>query len=172
MRFGKVVMFFLLQGLAVVALLCYFGLWMINGKTTATIVRPYYSNTINVNYQVKEQFYTGSYSRYDVPFSARTVTIRYLLFRPASSKINSFMGIAAEPLAWWLVFLLASAMLLLMPNTVFSKGTIFQVHKSFPWISMEEYFPENASWWWYEKTGPTYQSSKSEQKFLQNNSNA
>ncbi len=51
------------------------------------------------------------------------------------------MGLYAEPLGWWLVFLLASSMLLLMPNTVFSKGTKFQLQKSFPWISMDEYFP-------------------------------
>lgn len=61
------------------------------------------------------------------------------------------MGIAAEPLAWWLVFLLASAMLLLTHNTVFSRGTIFQIQKKFPWLSMDEYFPEDARWW-YEKT--------------------
>lgn len=51
------------------------------------------------------------------------------------------MGIFAEPLAWWLVFLIASAMLLLTNNAVFSKGTIFILQKKFPWISMEEFFP-------------------------------
>lgn len=152
MRFGKLTMFFLLQAIAAFLLLCYFGLWMINGKATGTVVRPYFSNTLTVSYSVNNQEYIGSYSRYDIPFSARSVTVRYLLFHPSSSRINSFMGIAAEPLAWWLVFLLASAMLLLTHNTVFSRGTIFQIQKKFPWLSMDEYFPEDARWWWYEKT--------------------
>jgi hypothetical protein len=69
------------------------------------------------------------------------VQVRYLKFHPQTSRVNSFMGIWAEPLGWWGVFLLASAMLLLTQNAVFSKGTIFQLHKKFPWISMEEYFP-------------------------------
>ena len=47
----------------------------------------------------------------------------------------------------WLVFLIASSMLLLMTNTVFSKGTMFQLHKKFPWISMDEYFPQPGGWY-------------------------
>jgi hypothetical protein len=51
------------------------------------------------------------------------------------------MGMFAEPLAWWLVFLIASSMLFLMDNTVFSRGTTFLLQKKFPWLSMDEYFP-------------------------------
>ncbi len=152
MRFGKLTMFLILQSIIAVLMLFYFGLWMINGKTTATIVRPFYANTISAVYTVGSESYSASYSRYDVPYSARSVEIRYLLFKPSSSRINSFMGMAAEPFGWWLVFLLASGMLLLMPNTVFSRGTIFQIQKKFPWISMDEYFPERSSWWNNQRT--------------------
>jgi hypothetical protein len=38
-------------------------------------------------------------------------------------------------------------MLLLMPNAVFSRGTVFQLQKKFPWILMDEYFPEPRSWY-------------------------
>lgn len=165
MRFGKLTMFLLLHALAALVLLFYFGLWMIDGRTKATIVRPFYANTITATYTVQNQSYTASYSRYDIPYSARSVDIRYLLFRPASSRINSFMGLAAEPFGWWLVFLLASAMLLLMPNTVFSRGTVFQIHKKFPWISMDEYFPEEAGWWNYQRTKQKAKKEKS-QKLL------
>jgi hypothetical protein len=73
----------------------------------------------------------------------------------------------AEPLAWWLVFLLASAMLLLMPNTVFSRGTMFQLQKKFPWISMDEYFPAPGNW--YRREKGKYYSSKKPKRLSRNN---
>lgn len=146
MRFGKLKMFLLLQGIAVFVLLCYFSIWMISGKATGTLIRPYYSNTMNISYKVGSKTYTRSYARYDVPFGELKIPIRYLSFLPSSSRVDSFMGLLAEPLGWWLVFLLASSMLLLTDNTVFSKGTVFQTHKKFPWLSMEEYFPATGEW--------------------------
>lgn len=143
-------MFLLLQGIALFILLCYFGVWLFSVKATGIVVPPYYSNNINISYKAGTQQFTNSYSRYDIPYAKRTVTIRYLLFYPSSSRVNSFMGFFAEPLAWWLVFLLASAMLLLTHNTVFSRGTVFELHRKFPWISMEEYFPD-AGGWYYER---------------------
>ena len=159
MRFGKLKMFLLLQGIAVFVLLCYFSIWMISGKTTGTLIRPYFSNTMNISYQVGPKTYTRSYARYDVPFGELKVPIRYLLFSPSSSRVDSFMGLLAEPLGWWLVFLLASSMLLLTDNTVFSKGTVFQIHKKFPWLSMEEYFPAAGEWksYYTERKKPSQQ---------------
>jgi hypothetical protein len=61
------------------------------------------------------------------------------------------MGILAEPLAWWLFFSLAIGALLLIDNSVFSKGTTFQLHKRFPWISMDEYFPVKSRWFSRER---------------------
>jgi hypothetical protein len=168
MRFGKLTMFFALQAIIVIILLFYFGVWMINDKTNATVVRPFYSNTINAAYKVDNETYTASYPRYDVPYTARSVNIRYLLFHPASSRINSFMGLAAEPLAWWFVFMLACSMLLLTHNTVFSKGTIFQIHKKFPWISMDEYFADEGSPRYYKRRT---KQAKEEQKMLLDNTN-
>ena len=165
MRFGKLKMFFLLQGLAIFILLCYFSVWMISEKTMGTVVRPY-GSTLNVTYTVKSQTFTSTLARYDVPYGETKVPVRYLLFRPSSSRINSFMGLLAEPLAWWFVYLLASAMLLLTNNTVFSRGTIFQLHKKFPWLSMDEYFPEAGHSQFY--TRKHSQPQQKEQKKLNN----
>jgi hypothetical protein len=147
MRFGKGIMFLLLNGIIAFFLVLYFCSWLISKQTIASTISPYYANTINVQYQVIGKVYYGNYMRNDVPYSQKNISILYWAFDPSVSKVYSFMGLAAEPLAWWLVFLLASAMLLLMNNTVFSKGTIFQLHKKFPWISMDEYFPAAGNWW-------------------------
>lgn len=140
-------MFLALNGIIAFGLVVYFATWCLGGKTNATIVSPYNSITITVKYQAKGKIYTGKHLRGDIPFYQQQVPIRYSILNPSSSRINSYMGMYAEPLAWWLVFLLASSMLLLMPNTVFSKGTVFQLQKKFPWISMDEFFPAPGNWW-------------------------
>ena len=119
----------------------YFVPWVFSSSTTGKIITPFEAVKVHVQYTVEGKRFYGSYLRNDIEYAQHTVSIRYLHFRPQISRINSFMGMWAEPLAWWGIFLLASAMLLLTHNTVFSRSTVFQLHKRFPWISMEEYFP-------------------------------
>jgi hypothetical protein len=154
MRIGKTKMFLLLNGSIAMVLVCYFGFWLMSKTTVAHIIPPYNANTINIQYVVKGKVYTNNHLRSDIPFHQLEIAVHYSFFNPASSRINSYMGLYAEPLAWWLVFLMASAMLLLMPNTVFSTGTIFQLEKKFPWISMDEYFPGAGQRYRNEKKTP------------------
>ena len=144
MRFGKTRMFLVLNGIIAIFLVIHFSTWLLSPKTIAAIVPPYNANTISVQYEVEGNTYMGKHLRNEIPFYQKTVEVHYYLFNPAKSRIISYLGLFAEPLGWWLVFLLASSMLLLMPNTVFSTGTMFQLQKKFPWISMDEYFPAPA----------------------------
>lgn len=145
MQFGKCTLFLVLNGTIAFGLLCYFGLWLLGSTAKGQIQRPLQSNKVVVHYTVQGTAYRQSFLRSGIPFAQRQVVVRYLTWKPAAARINSFMGLWAEPLAWWLIFLIASAMLLLTNNTVFSRGTRFQLHKGFPWISMDEYFPEAAA---------------------------
>ena len=140
-------MFLFLNGFIAFGLLVYFGLWLMGGMATATIIPPLNANTIHVQYEIDGQYHTGTHLRNEIPFAQKQVRIQYFVFDHSISRIPSFLGMYAEPLAWWLVFLLASSMLLLMPNAVFSRGTVFQLQKKFPWILMDEYFPEPRSWY-------------------------
>ena len=167
MRFGKLRMFLFLNGAILFALLCYSAFWLLFGETVmGKVVTPYLPNTITVQYKAKGDTFKKTYMRNGVPFSYKEVSVRYLSFSPSSSRINSFMGFLAEPLAWWFVFLLASAMLLLTNNTVFSRGTIFQLHKGFPWISMEEYFPDYHTQYYHNATGSASTPKKERRKAL------
>ena len=134
-------MFFYFNSIIALFLFLYFSPWLFSTVTTARVITPYETTTIQLQYNANGEQYTSGHMRNDIPFQQRTVTIRYLNFHPSSSRINSFMGMFAEPLAWWSVLLLASAMLLLTPNAVFSRGTIFHIHNKFPWISMDEFYP-------------------------------
>ncbi|MGN6401157.1 MAG: hypothetical protein ACTHMD_11930 [Flavisolibacter sp.] len=176
MQFGKIKMFLLLNGLISLFLFFYFAPWLFSKVIVARIVTPYEANTIHVSYVVNGKNYFDDHLRNGIEFSQRFVSLRYLTFHPQTSCINSFMGMWAEPLAWWSVFLVASAMLLLTHNAVFSKGTIFKLHKKFPWISMEEYFPFNNGWFYQwnhttQKEEHSSDSSKKEQRPLLKNGN-
>jgi hypothetical protein len=142
-------MFFLLNGIVLSILLIYFAPWLFSKTVAGKVITPYESTMVHVQYMVGNKTFIGSFMRNGIEFSQRDIPIRYLSFDPGTSRINSFMGLWAEPLAWWGVFLLASVMLLLTHNTVFSKGTIFQLHKKFPWVSMDEYFPLDSGWYEY-----------------------
>jgi hypothetical protein len=141
MQFGKLKMFFYFNGLIMLVLLLYFSPWLFSKVTTAKVITPYGVTTIQLQYEANGKQYSNEHMRNDIPFQQRTVRIRYLKFHPSSSKVDSFMGMWAEPLAWWSVLLLASAMLVLTHNAVFSKGTIFNIHKRFPWRYMDEFYP-------------------------------
>jgi hypothetical protein len=164
MRFGRLKMFLFLNGFIAVSLLFYFTFWWISGTTMAAIVPPLNANTITIQYTVKNTVYKDMLLRGEVPFSQKQIPVRYSLLKPSAAYIPTFIGLYAEPLAWWLVFFIASAMLLIMPNTVFSKGTMFQLHKKFPWISMDEYFPDSGNPWWRQRPQKS-QSSGRQKRF-------
>ncbi|HJW16103.1 MAG TPA: hypothetical protein VJ499_03240 [Flavisolibacter sp.] len=146
MQFGKLRMFFYFNGIIALSLLLYFSPWLFSRVAVANVVTPYEVTTLQLQYEANGKLYTNGHMRNDIPFQDKTVRIRYLIFHPSSSRVDSFMGMWAEPLAWWSVLLLASAMLLLTHNTVFSKGTVFHIHKRFPWISMDEFYPYYGYW--------------------------
>lgn len=141
MQFGKSTLFFALNGLVGLILLLYFAFWLFCSTVNGTIKRPLQANRMVVKYEVDNVVYTKPFMRNGYPFAERSVGVRYWGPNPNVARINSFLGFVAEPLAWWLLFFIASAMLLLTNNTVFSKGTRFQLHKGFPWITMDEFFP-------------------------------
>jgi len=141
-------MFFFLNGVIAAALLLYFGAWMIAPTRYAHISDPYRGSEVEVRYIISGNTYSATYLRSGIPMGDNYVRIRYFKMAPSISRVDSFLGIFVEPLGWWLVFFIASALLLLTPdNVIFRKGTVFVIRKSFPYLWMEEYFPAPSSFY-------------------------
>lgn len=166
MRFGKLVLFFFLNGIVALILCFYLGRWFFSGTITGIITYPFSSVNITVRYTVNGKGYTATYMRDELPFSVREIDIRYIKSDPSVSRVDSFLGIYAEPLAWWLVFLIATSSLLLTNNVVFSKGTVFVLQRKFPWISMEEYFRLPRRWRWRRSNGANKEDVKVDKRRL------
>lgn len=143
MRFGKRTLFLVFNSFTGLILLVYMGVWLNGRVVTGTIVGTSLNATVmRVRYRADDTTITASFMRHGVPLAERRTEVRYLPWNPERARINSFLDLWAEPLGWWGLFLLASTVLLLTNNSVFARGTVFQLHKGFPWISMEEYFPD------------------------------
>jgi hypothetical protein len=157
-------MFLLLNGTIALGFIIYYGAWLFSNTVSGDLISPFDPTTITVVYKVDGNEYRGNYMRNNIGFSERKVIIRYLTWNPSSSRVNSFLGMAAEPFGWWLVFLLGSGVLLLPDNVVFSKGTVFRIYKKFPWISMEEYFPADRL---FEENEQNFQVRPKQRNFKQ-----
>jgi hypothetical protein len=163
MRITKRKMFLLLNGTIAVALCLYFGFWILSPKVIGEIQHPLQnSTTMIVKYTVDKEQYTNTILRNGISFLETKVLLCYSKSNPAKCRIYSYMGLFAEPLAWWLVFFLASSILLLTNNSVYSKGTVFIVQKKRPFIYMEEYFPDAFRRYGHRKRGS--QTSKEEEQ--------
>jgi hypothetical protein len=163
MRFGKLTMFLILQGLILLVLAVHLGRWLFSDTVEGQVTTPYSATMMTVHYTVDGIGYADTYMRNGYPLTPKTVGVRYLTYNPSISRIDSFMGIGAEALGWWFVISLGLFSLLLTDNTVFSKGTIFQLHRRFPWISMDEYFPIKSRWFYRGGQGE-YGAGKSPDK--------
>lgn len=164
MRLTRIGLFVRMHVFLAVLLATYFLVWLNGAVVQASVERPLSSVKLTAVYTVDGVLYRESFMRYDVPLKSTRIAVRYLRFAPHWSRINSFMGMAAEPLAWWGLWLLATGALLLIPNPVFSKHTVFVIDKVFPWISMEEYFPHEEEF--RTTTGSNARKEKSKRKFL------
>lgn len=156
MLLTKLKFYTLLQLLALSILLLYQGVWLISNTTQGQIInfgkipprssrRIEHSGTVVVNYTVNGTTYEKEYTRNGIPLWQKTVRIRYLLFAPSFSNQDSFIGQWVGPLIILLIFFLASCMLLLMHNTVFPKGTLFELSRQYPYIKMHEFLPYHSN---------------------------
>lgn len=140
-QFGKRTLFLISNAVWGFIIAIYLMVWLLGGvRTVATITKPAVPQ-LQLRYIAGNTTYTTTHLRYGVGYDKTAVPLIYLRWRPGSSRVHSFLGLAAEPLGWWGIYLTASAMLLLSNNTVFSKGTRFTLHRRFPFISMDEFFP-------------------------------
>jgi len=177
MLLTKFKFYVLLQLLSIVLLLLYQSIWLFSSTTEGRIEnfgrqlgrrvskRVENSGTMVVSYTINGTTYEEEYTRNETPLWQKTVRIRYLLFAPSISNLDSFIGQWLGPLIVLLIFFLASSMILLMHNTVFPKGTLFELSRLYPYIQMHEFLPHEANWqqqrhYWKKPTRKTELISK------------
>ena len=146
-------MYLYVQALLLLLFILYQGVWMISGITEGTIVNfaGVFSDKnkttfgeagpMVVRYTVNNRVYEEGFERNDIPMATRTVPVRYLLFAPQIAHLNTFIDQWLESIVLLAILSLVTALLFLMQNSVFPKGTLFEVIRRYPYILAHEFYP-------------------------------
>jgi hypothetical protein len=92
--------------------------------------------TMTVSYRVGLDQYTSVYTRNRTPLWQKQIAIRYSIFFPGISRLDSFITNWGEYMIWYLIFFLATSMIFFVPNDVLPKGTMFEIRSRFPWFKI------------------------------------
>ena len=92
MRFGKLKMYFILQGIMLLILSVHLGRWHFSETTEGVVRSPYSATVLTAHYKVDGIAYTNTYMRNGYPFTPKTVIIRHLTHKPSVSRINNTYG--------------------------------------------------------------------------------
>ena len=153
MTLTRLKMYLYIQGFLLLLFFGYQGIWMISGITEGTIVN--FSGVFSdknkttfgeagpmvVRYTVNNVVYEEGFERNDFPAAARTAPVRYLLFAPQIAHLNTFIDHWLEPIVILTILSLVAALLFLMQNSVFPRGTLFELSKRYPYIQAHEFYP-------------------------------
>lgn len=143
-------MWFYVQLFALFFLCLYMGTWSISTKVEGRIqgmelgdavVNMENPAALLVEYEAKGKTYLEQFPRDNIPFTQKSIRIRYLTFAPSITRIDSFEDVWLLPIMVYALWLFVTSLLLLTNNVVFSKHTVFETFNHRPWISMHEYFP-------------------------------
>lgn len=148
-------MFLFVQAFGLSVLAVYSIIWMMSSSVEAEIAGVQLTSETVMNlqdplaikaiYKVNGKYYTEQFPRDHIPFTQKTIRIRYLNFAPTVTRIDDFSGVWLTPILFYLFWLFVTGILLLTHNTVFSRHTVFETYNRYPWISMSEYFPYHDS---------------------------
>ena len=131
--------------LAIFCLLCflYQGVWIFSRTATAEIdavnTHIYKKSEINwmeCSYKVGDKIYYGSYLKDGYDAHKRYFEIRYLLFDPAISRANTFVG-NWGPLSMVLVILVLITSIVFIRKDIVSDQAVFIVLAKMPFVTIE-----------------------------------
>ena len=145
MTLSRTKTYFLLLGLCLCFCLLYQGIWLISGITMGRIVdfgrgsgRGYRSiENVEVAYEVDYHEYTSYYLRNGIPNTIDYIPIKYLLFAPSWSRMNTTTG------NWGFVLVFICVTFSILTVIFLQKAIIpfnaqFIISKRFPFLKQQK----------------------------------
>jgi hypothetical protein len=140
MKLSRQKFWLFLQAVVMVIVLCYQALWLTAKPAKGVVVAMYAykgGKSIEVQYVIEGKTHTSMFM-YDEDFSnfhtGRQLDMEYLPFARGSVRIK---GLTAETIVWlggYILFLIVSALVFIMPNYVIEKKSSFIISKRRPFI--------------------------------------
>jgi hypothetical protein len=140
MLLSKFQAYLLFVALLVTTVLLYQSIWLFSGKTEAQVMEfgkgsGDYKQVEHVVlvYVVNYKTYRQNYLRSELPFNTTTVRIKYLLFAPSISRMDTLVGNWGLVLSVSAIIFLSLTIIFFSP-AVFSNKTYFFFVKRFPFL--------------------------------------
>jgi hypothetical protein len=136
--------------LVLVTLIClscflYQLVWLISGTTNGTVLqfghgvgRGYKKiEYVSAEYTVRTKTYVDQYLKSDVPDTASTISIRYLLFAPSISRLNTTVGNWGLTLVVF-VILFSCTTIVFIKNDIIPNNSFFTLKSQYPFIRLDK----------------------------------
>ena len=140
MLLSRVQVYFLFVALLVTTVLLYQSIWLLSGKTEAQVLEfgkgsGDYKQVehVAVVYVVNNKTYRDNYLRNELPLNTSKVRIKYLLFAPAISRMDTFVGNWGLVLSVSTIIFLSLTIIFFSP-AIFSNKTYFFFVGRFPFL--------------------------------------
>jgi hypothetical protein len=142
MILSKIKAYFLIVSVIFGSLLFYQGVWLISGTIPGHIESFETSGRhgkqidyIKVNYQVNRVKYSNTYLQNNHPYNDRSIQVRYLLFSPGISRMNTFAG------NWGFIIVVLSTVLpfitiCFLVKEIVPSNAKFILKKRFPFLQL------------------------------------
>jgi hypothetical protein len=93
------------------------------------------SETLAYRYVVHNKIYEDYATRNEVPITQETIEIKYLVFWPSISRVNTFSGNWLGFLIAYAIYYSISSMIFLIPNETMPRNSYFYFIKKKTWVN-------------------------------------
>ena len=145
MKLSKFSAYLLLVFSLIVILICYQSVWLISNSTKGEILnfargsgKGYRQiENVRIQYHVDNKVYEDTYLRSGLKDTTREVTIRYLLFAPSISRVDTFIGNWGLVVVVFVILILCISIFFLIQEIV-PNGSMFILSRSFPFMHLKK----------------------------------
>ena len=145
LELSKLKLYIVFHALFIGIVLLYQSVWLFSKSTTAycyayneeqLLSRGESLGTLVYYYLAAGKMYMETSTRNETPLTQHNIPVRYLVFQPAVSRLDTFEGNWLGFIMAWGIFFVITSMIFFIPNETMPKNSYFYFTKRKPWIHM------------------------------------
>ena len=145
MKLSKFSAYLLFVCAILVILLCYQGVWLFSKATHGEILNFGHGSgkgykhieNVRIQYAVDNKIYEDTYLRNGLKDTTRQIAIRYLLFAPSISRVDTFIGNWGFFVVVFVIAILCISIFFLIQDII-PNGSVFIVSRAYPFVLLKK----------------------------------